>query len=119
MSHLIRSVQECQLVLPAVLSKQQCRCNRHRVCKCDETQVSDLEPEKNRLKGQAARIAGAIGAAGYPPTLLQRLTHIEGMLDVDRRIANVQIPQRKPSHGEIREFVRKKLLDLPALLRDI
>jgi hypothetical protein len=71
------------------------------------------------LKDQAARIADATEATGHSPTLLQRLAQIEGMLnDVNRKIANGQIPKREPTDGEIREFVRKKLLDLPALLRD-
>ncbi len=78
-----------------------------------------LESEKSTLEGQALRVADAIAAAGHSPILLQRLSDIERKLtEVNRKIAELRPPKPVLKPSEIRDFVRKKLMNLPSLLRD-
>ena len=76
-----------------------------------------LEAEKNELRAQ--RIADAIVAAGYSPVLLQRLSEIESKFaEIDRKIAASRQAKVELAPSQLRDFVREKLLNLGALLRD-
>ena len=83
----------------------------------ESDRLPELHGERQRLEGQAKRIADAIADAGHSPSLLAQLSSIESRLaQILQQIEAHQPMDLDPNLDEIREFVLKNVIQLRRVL---